>query len=128
MVVKVQTINFWCILTQLLGWLTLVMGFKIRLWDDSSSADFIYLILLSSRIVWIDKLHDLMKGFYSNKGAMKIVKIYFFSYLGNDCLEEKLLGEYILRKSKKYNNFIFCSGNFALEIETGWAKFLMMNE
>ena len=98
MVVKVQKINFWCILTQLLGWLTLVMGCKIHLCDDSSSADFIYLILLSSRIVWIDKLHDLMEGFFSNKGAMKIVKRHFFSYLGNDCLEEKLLGEYIWEK------------------------------
>ena len=48
--------------------LTLVMSSKIRLCDDFFSVDFIYVILLFSRIVWIDKLYDLIKGFFPNKG------------------------------------------------------------
>ena len=52
------------------------MGYKIHFCDDFSSADF-YLIPFFSRIVWINKLHDLMKGFFLRKVAMEIGKIHF---------------------------------------------------
>ena len=65
---KSTKINFECILTLLLGSLTLVMGYKIHFCDDFSSIDFIHLIPFFPRIVWITKLHNLMKRFFSNKG------------------------------------------------------------
>ena len=49
--------------------LTSVMGYEIHLCNDFSSVDFIYLIPIFSRIVWIDKMHDLMKGLFLNKGC-----------------------------------------------------------
>ena len=71
-------INIWCILSLLLGSLTLVLGYKIRLSDDFSSVDFIYLIASFLRIIWINKLHDLMKTFFPNKYCYGIRKKTFF--------------------------------------------------
>ena len=68
MVVKIQKINFWYILKLLLGSLTLRMGCKIYFCDNFSWEGFLYLIPFSSRIVWIDKLNDLLKRFFPNKG------------------------------------------------------------
>ena len=67
-----------------LGSLTL-MGYKIQLCDDFSSVDFIYLIPVFSRIVWINKLYDLIKRFSLTKVATEIGKKTFFSYHSNDC-------------------------------------------
>ena len=66
---KFQKINFWYNLEMLLRSLTLVVGYKIHFCDDFSWVGFLYLIPFFSRIVWIDKLHDLMKGFFPYKGC-----------------------------------------------------------
>ena len=89
MVEKVQKINFWCILIPLLGSLTLLMGYKIQLWCDFSSVDFIYLIQFFSRIVWIDKLHNLMKGF--DKCCHRNMKNTFFQLSWQRLLRGKML-------------------------------------
>ena len=70
-------------MTLLLGSLILLMGYKIQLCDDLSSEDFISLILFFSRIVWIDKLHNLAR-FFTNKSCHGNGKNIFFSYRGND--------------------------------------------
>ena len=51
------------------------MGYKIHLCDEFSSVDFIYLIPLFTRIVWIDKVRDLMKTFFPNKDVVVVVVI-----------------------------------------------------
>ena len=49
--------------------LTFVMVYKIHFCDHFSWVGFLYLIPFFSRIVWIDKLYDLMKRFFPNKGC-----------------------------------------------------------
>ena len=66
------------ILNLLLGYLTLVMGYKTYLCNDFSSVNFINQIPFFPGIVWIDKLHDLMKGFFSYKGCHGNRKNTFF--------------------------------------------------
>ena len=65
--VAIQKINLSCLLTLLIGSLTLLMGYKIHLCGNFFSEDLIYLIPFFSTIVWIEKLHYLMKGFFLNK-------------------------------------------------------------
>ena len=75
--------NFLGTLTLLLGSLTLLMSYKLC--DDFSSVDFMYLIPLFSRIIWIDKLHNVRKGFVPNKDGQENRKNPFFSYHGSNC-------------------------------------------
>ena len=56
-------------------------GLKIHLCDDFSSVDYISLIRFFSRIAWIDKLHDLVKEFFPNKGCHGNRKNIFFSFI-----------------------------------------------
>ena len=65
----------------LLGYLTLVMGYKIHHCDKFSLVDFTYLSPFFSIIFWIDKLHGLMKRFFPNKGCHENRKTIFFSVI-----------------------------------------------
>ena len=60
--------------------LTSGMGYEIHLCNDFSSVDFIYLIPIFSRIVWIDKMQISL-----TKVAMEIGNRHYFSYHNNDC-------------------------------------------
>ena len=59
--------------------------------DDFSSVDFIWLITFSSRTVWINNFHNLMKRFSLTKVAIVIGKTDFLSYHSNNCQEKKML-------------------------------------
>ena len=50
-----------------------IKGHKIHLCDDFFSVEFTYLVPFFQRIVWIDKLHDLMAWFFPNKGCQGIL-------------------------------------------------------
>ena len=59
--------------------------------DNFSLADFIYPIPFFSRIVWIDKLHDLMERFFPKKGTHRNRIKTFFQLSWQRLLRGKML-------------------------------------
>ena len=55
----------------------IVMGYKTNLCDNFSWVDFIYLTSFFWGIVWIDKLHDLIREFFCRKSNNWCCFLYF---------------------------------------------------
>ena len=69
------------------------MGYKIQFCDDFSSVDFIYLIPFALRLVWINKLHDLMKGFFPHNCCHGNRKKTFFQLSWQQLLRGKMVNQ-----------------------------------